>query len=127
MSAKIGRRLVSGRRLRAWLAPSPEDFISDSDLRLVLGIDPEAISPSDRESMLFALALLRDVYADDRDVERWLLQPRPEFGGATAANLLRGGEVHVIETLLVREWNNANRRDVRRRTPGTRTHPNKVG
>jgi len=53
----------------------------------------------------FVLAVLRDMYPDDRDVSRWLHEARPELGGKCASDLLATSRAVEIEALVVRDWN----------------------
>jgi hypothetical protein len=89
----MSSRAVGKDELRAWLSPSAS-----------LG------------SAAFALALLRDLYRDDADVRAWLAEARSDFHGQTAAELLRTGRAHQVETLLVRLWNSSTKTRLRRPT-----------
>ena len=53
----------------------------------------------------FVLAVLRDLYEHETDVERWLDRPHVEFGGRSAVDLLSSGRVAQVESLLVEQWN----------------------
>jgi hypothetical protein len=53
----------------------------------------------------FILAVLRDIYADEADVKRWLNTPHNELGGRTAVDLLSTGHVNKVESILVEHWN----------------------
>ena len=53
----------------------------------------------------FVLAVLRDLYVHETDVERWLNSPHVEFGGRSAVDLLSAGHVAEVEELLVEHWN----------------------
>jgi hypothetical protein len=53
----------------------------------------------------FVLAVLRDIYADESDVERWLNTPHNELGGRAAVDLLSAGRVTDVESVLVHQWN----------------------
>jgi hypothetical protein len=53
----------------------------------------------------FVLAVLRDLYEHETDVERWLNMPHDEFGGRSAVDLLSAGHVGDVEALLVEQWN----------------------
>lgn len=53
----------------------------------------------------FVLAVLRDMYADETDVMRWLNTPHDEFGGQSAIDLLSAGRVTDVESILVQHWN----------------------
>jgi hypothetical protein len=53
----------------------------------------------------FVLAVLRDMYADESDVRRWLNTPHNELGGRSAVELLSVGRHADVECLLVEHWN----------------------
>ena len=53
----------------------------------------------------FAVAVLRDVFARDEDVRRWLLAPSAAVDGLTPAELLSSGCVREFTDLAVAEWN----------------------
>lgn len=53
----------------------------------------------------FAIAVLRDVFARDEDVRRWLLAPAAAVDGLTPADLLSSGCVREFTDLAVAEWN----------------------
>jgi hypothetical protein len=53
----------------------------------------------------FVLAVLRDIYADESDVERWLNTPHNELGGRAAVDLLSAGRMRDVESVLVQHWN----------------------
>lgn len=53
----------------------------------------------------FVLAVLRDMYAEESDVKRWLNTPHDGLGGKTAVDLLSAGRVAEVESVLVEQWN----------------------
>lgn len=53
----------------------------------------------------FVLAVLRDIYADEADVKRWLNTPHNELGGTAAVDLLSAGRLREVESILVDHWN----------------------
>lgn len=53
----------------------------------------------------FVLAVLRDMFEHETDVQRWLNTPHVEFGGRAAVDLLSTGRVAEVESLLVDHWN----------------------
>jgi hypothetical protein len=53
----------------------------------------------------FILAVLRDIYADEADVKRWLNTPHNELGGSAAVDLLSSGRLREVESILVEHWN----------------------
>lgn len=62
--------------------------------------DPEAL-----RELRFAVAVLRDAFACDEDVRRWLLAPSAAVDGLTPAELLSSGCVREFTDLAVAEWN----------------------
>lgn len=53
----------------------------------------------------FVLAVLRDMYDNETDVERWLHTPHNELGGRSAVDLLSAGRIADVEAALVQQWN----------------------
>ena len=53
----------------------------------------------------FAVTVLRDVFAHDEEVRRWLLAPSSAADGLTPADLLSSGCVREFTDLAVAEWN----------------------
>ena len=53
----------------------------------------------------FVLAVLRDIYADEAEVKRWLNTPHDQLGGSTAVDLLSTGRLREVESILVEHWN----------------------
>ena len=53
----------------------------------------------------FVLAVLRDMYEHETDVERWLHTPQSELGGRAAIDLLSAGRTAEVEFVLVKQWN----------------------
>jgi hypothetical protein len=86
----VGRRgsSVSKAQLESWL-------VGGRDLTLSEGA----------QGRRFVLAVLRDLYPNDIDVQLWLTTPRPELRGAAARDLLTSHRIGEVETLVVRLWN----------------------
>jgi uncharacterized protein (DUF2384 family) len=53
----------------------------------------------------FVFAALRDVFATDREVERWLSSPCADLDGAVPADLLGTARASEVELEVVRVWN----------------------
>ena len=53
----------------------------------------------------FVLAVLRDIYANETEVKRWLNTPHNQLGGSTAVDLLSTGRLREVESILVEHWN----------------------
>ena len=89
--------------LEMWLCGS-EDGPAAVDIA-ILGADPASLSPAAIRSIGFVLAALRDIYADDAAVWRWLWRPRPDLGYARAADLLLAGDGARVEAIVTYQWN----------------------
>jgi hypothetical protein len=92
--------------LEMWLCGSDDDGPAAADIA-ILGADPASLSERAIRSIGFVLAVLRDMYADDVAVWRWLRRPRPDLGYARAADLLLAGDAARIEALVTYQWNAA--------------------
>ena len=53
----------------------------------------------------FVLAVLRDIFASESDVRRWLNTPHNELGGRSAVDLISAGRIEEVESVLVEHWN----------------------
>jgi len=56
-------------------------------------------------SLAFILAVLRDAFASDEDLSRWLDGPRSELSGQSPRAALLAGWASAVETLAVETWN----------------------
>ena len=56
-------------------------------------------------SLAFILAVLRDAFASDLDLWRWLEAPRPELAGESPRDALLAGSAFAVEALAVQAWN----------------------
>ena len=56
-------------------------------------------------SLRFTLAILRDAFAADMDLWRWLESPRSELDGLTPRTALMLGREWEVELLAVETWN----------------------
>ena len=79
---------MSRAELEAWLVGTPGDAISEN-----------------ARTRRFVLAVLRDLFPHDIDVQLWLTTPRSELRGATARELLTSHRIGEVESLVVRLWN----------------------
>jgi hypothetical protein len=92
--------------LEVWLRGSDDQGSTAADIA-ILGADTGMVTESIARSIGFVLAALRDIYADDAAVWRWLWRPRSELGYARAADLLLAGDGSRIEALVTYQWNAA--------------------
>jgi hypothetical protein len=99
------------QQLETWLCDGAADP-SPREIAHLIGIPYDAIGDStllrvaDRLlGVRFTIAVLRDVFTDDRGVDVWLRASRPELGGMSALDLLLAGDVAPVESLAVGEWN----------------------
>lgn len=101
------------QQLETWLCDGATDP-SPTEIAELIGIPYDEIGDStllrvaDRLlGVRFTIAVIRDVFTDDRGVDLWLRAPRPELGGLSALDLLLAGDLPPVEALAVREWNDA--------------------
>jgi hypothetical protein len=101
------------QQLETWLCEGATDP-SPVEIAELIGLPYDEIGDStllrvaDRLlGVRFTIAVMRDVFADDRGVDLWLRAPRPELGGLSALDLLLAGDIPPVEALAVREWNDA--------------------
>ncbi len=95
--------------LEVWLRGSDDQGSTAADIA-ILGADTGSVTEPIARSIGFVLAALRDIYADDVAVWRWLWRPRSELGYARAADLLLAGDGARIEALVTYQWNAAQAR-----------------
>ena len=70
----------------------------------LLGAAPPPLSDQAR-SRRFILAVLRDLYPNDFDVQAWLTAPREELGGVSCRDLMTSSRIAEVEALVLRRWN----------------------
>lgn len=81
---------MSRAQLETWLVGARDPSLSES-----------------AQSRRFILAVLRDLFPNDIDVQLWLTTPRAELRGAAARELLTSHRIGEVEALVVRLWNQA--------------------
>jgi uncharacterized protein (DUF2384 family) len=79
---------VDREQLERWLLPPTPFLTSDRGRR-----------------RRFVVAALRDVFATDAEVERWLSSPCAAMDGAVPADLLGTSRAFEVEEHVVRIWN----------------------
>ena len=84
---RLGRSMTKAQ-LETWLVGSRDPALSEG-----------------ANSRRFVLAVLRDLFASDVDVQIWLTTPRAELGGASARELMTTPRVREVESLVVHLWN----------------------
>ena len=92
--------------LEDWLRGAEDRGAAAADLA-ILGADTASVTEKVARSIGFVIAVLRDIYADDAAVWRWLWRPRWELGYARAADALLSGDGARIEALVTYQWNAA--------------------
>ena len=92
--------------LEVWLRGGDDQGSTAADIA-ILGADTGSVTEPIARSIGFVLAALRDIYADDAAVWRWLWRPRSELGYARAADVLLAGDGARIEALVTYQWNAA--------------------
>jgi len=103
---------MNRQELEQWLGDRDARPLGLSDIAEVLHVIVEAsrqrVALDDAgalRELRFAVAVLRDAFACDEDVRRWLLAPSRVVDGLTPADLLSSGCVREFADLAVAEWN----------------------
>lgn len=103
---------MNRQELEQWLGDRDARPLASSDIAEVLHVTigaprplVAATSASALHELRFAVAVLRDAFACDEDVRRWLLAPSRVADGLTPADLLSSGCVREFADLAVAEWN----------------------
>ena len=102
---------MTRQELETWLCGGSTPVLTPAEIASVLGVplhsiaDTALLRVADRLAGLrFTIAVLRDVFAADDEVRRWLRAPRAELDGRCALDLLRAGRGRTVEELALREW-----------------------
>ena len=102
------------KTLDAWLCGPDVPLPSPAAIASALGLPVRELADTTLlrtarhlGSLRFTLAVLRDIYADDTDVRRWLYTRHPEAGGVRPVHLILAGRTAAVEELAVRAWNDA--------------------
>ena len=105
---------MTRQELETWLCRDGTRVPTLAEVAAVLGVVPDRMRGVARPrraiglaSLRFTIAVLRDVYADDAGVRRWLRASRAELGGRSCLELARAGRTRAVEELAVREWHAA--------------------
>ena len=103
---------MNRHELELWLGDRDARPLALGDIAEVLHViieasrQPVALDDAGAlRELRFAVAVLRDVFARDEDVRRWLLAPSAAVDGLTPADLLSSGCVREFTDLAVAEWN----------------------
>jgi len=103
---------MNRQELEQWLGDRDARPLALSDiadmLHVIIGASRQPVALSDAgalHELRFAVAVLRDAFACDEDVRRWLLAPSRAVDGLTPADLLSSGCVREFADLAVAEWN----------------------
>lgn len=91
--------------LETWLSDGVEREPTPTEMAILLGTESDFAAPSIRRSIRFVLAVLRDIYAEEAAVWRWLYRPRRDLAELRAVDLLRSNRAVQLESLVVAEWN----------------------
>src|SRR5690348_14951757 len=101
-----GRRSMNRQELEQWLGDRDARPLALSDIAEVLHVIIEAsrqpLALNDAAALRelrFAVAVLRDAFACDEDVQRWLVAPSRAADGLTPADLLSSGCVREFADL----------------------------
>jgi hypothetical protein len=97
--------------LELWLC-GPDTMLSPFAAAEALGLPAEALADTTLlrtarrvRALQLTVAILRDAFAADLDVWRWLETPRRELCGMTPRAALVAGRHEDVEGLAVRTWN----------------------
>lgn len=103
---------MNRQELEQWLGDRDARPLALSDIAEVLHViidasrQPAAFdNAAALQELRFAVAVLRDAFACDEDVRRWLVAPSRAADGLTPADLLSSGCVREFADLAVVEWN----------------------
>ena len=91
--------------LETWLDSACRAGPSAMEVALLFDADPGALSGAELRAARFLLAALRDLYADELAVWRWLFRPHPALEGVRPADLVREGRASSVAALVTAEWN----------------------
>jgi hypothetical protein len=88
------------------LPPSPIELADALGLPGAALADTTLLRVAGRvQAQRLLLSVLRDAFADDLDVGRWLAEAREELGGRSASVALLGGRFDDVVRLAVETWN----------------------
>jgi hypothetical protein len=100
--------------LEQWLCGPDAPVLSPAEIAATLGLPLGAAAAGDTTHLRvadrllgarFTVAVLRDVFPDDRGVRGWLRAPRPALGGRSALDVLLAGRSGEVAELAADEWN----------------------
>ena len=98
--------------LEFWLCGPDTMLLSPFSAAEALGLPADALSDTTLlrtarrvRALQLTLAILRDAFAADLDVWRWLETPRRELRGMTPRAALVAGLHEQVEALAVQTWN----------------------
>ena len=98
--------------LEQWLSNDGGLLLSPLATADALGLPADALADTTllrtlagARSLGFILAVLRDAFASDLDLCRWLEAPRAELAGECPRDALLAGFISAVETLAVQAWN----------------------
>lgn len=102
---------ITRQELERWLCGADATVPTLAAVAAVLGValdatDDAALRREVRRlaEARFTVAVLRDTFAGDDEVRRWLRRPRLALGGLSALDTLWAGYVAAVEALAMREW-----------------------
>jgi hypothetical protein len=98
--------------LEQWLCGADTFPPAISEMAVALGVPVDAFADTTLfrtaarvEAVRFTLAVLRDAFADDMDVWRWLETSRAELNGVSPRSALIAGSGEQVSALVVETWN----------------------
>ena len=94
---------VDAMRVRDYLHLKTEDLVSitgKSDRRIRQDPDAASLQPA-LQKVVYIISGLRQLTGnDDRSVRIWLKAPHPTLDGVSPIDLMRGGEIEVVQKLV---------------------------
>jgi hypothetical protein len=98
--------------LERWLSDPAALPLSPFATADALGLPADALADTTllrtfagARSLAFILAVLRDAFASDLDMWRWLEASRSELNGESPRDALLAGSASAVEALAVQAWN----------------------
>jgi hypothetical protein len=119
---------LTRHELERWLCGGASGGPTMATIAAMLGVQADEVGPPSLLAARFTVAVLRDTFTDDRDVRRWLREPRPELSGLAAVDaLLWAGRLADVEALAIRAWQRPDEgqreRDAQRRAASASRSP----
>jgi len=106
--------MITREELERWLCGPEAPPLAPVEIASALGVPERVVIDSTivrterrLRAARFTVSVLRDRYAEDGEVRRWLRRPRAELGQRSPLELLLAGHARRVEDLAVEDWNAA--------------------